>query len=120
MPEVPQQVVVNTTPIIALALIGKLGLLQHLYSEVAVPAAVYNEVLAGGASPDWSNPLVGIIPEVNAALRGGHWIITRRELPFDLIKRQCLPCSYFFPGPLDDFQKFGIYAQCQGFLVVTA
>jgi len=49
MPEVPRQVVVNTTPIIALALIGKLGLLQHLYGEVAVPAAVYDEVLAGGA-----------------------------------------------------------------------
>lgn len=50
MPEVPRRVVVDTTPIIALALIGKLGLLQHLYGEVVVPAAVYDEVLAGGAS----------------------------------------------------------------------
>lgn len=47
MPESRRCVVVNTTPIIALALIGKLDLLRHLYVEVIVPSAVLAEVLAG-------------------------------------------------------------------------
>lgn len=48
MPERPQQVVVNTTPLIALALIGKLDLLQQLYGQVVMPSAVQAEVFAGG------------------------------------------------------------------------
>jgi len=48
MPEWPQQVVVNATPLIALALIGKLDLLQQLYGQVIVPSAVEAEVFAGG------------------------------------------------------------------------
>jgi predicted nucleic acid-binding protein len=48
MPERPQLAVTNTTPIIALALIGELDLLQRLYSQVAIPPAVQQEVLAGG------------------------------------------------------------------------
>jgi predicted nucleic acid-binding protein len=48
MPETPQRVVVNATPIIALSLIGKLGLLHQLYGEVLLPPAVQSEVLAGG------------------------------------------------------------------------
>jgi len=50
MPERPQSVVVNTTPIIALALIGKLGLLRQLYGQVVTPSAVRAEVLAGGST----------------------------------------------------------------------
>ncbi len=49
MPEPTRIVVVNTTPIIALALIGQLDLLQHLYREVVIPLAVQHEVLAGGS-----------------------------------------------------------------------
>ena len=48
MPEGPRLVVVNTTPIIALSLVGELGLLRSLYDEVVVPSAVETEVLAGG------------------------------------------------------------------------
>jgi predicted nucleic acid-binding protein len=48
MREPPQKVVVNATPIIALALVGRLNLLQLLYDEVIVPPAVRDEVLAGG------------------------------------------------------------------------
>ena len=48
MPERTRTVVVNTTPIIALALIGHLDLLQHLYGEVMIPPSVRTEVLAGG------------------------------------------------------------------------
>ena len=48
MPEGPRLVVVNTTPIIALSLIGELDLLHSLYDQVVVPSAVRAEVLAGG------------------------------------------------------------------------
>jgi len=44
----PRRVVVNATPIIALALIGKLDLLQQLYGEAIIPSAVQAEVFAGG------------------------------------------------------------------------
>ena len=44
----PRLVVVDTTPIIALALIDKLDLLQQLYGQVVIPPAVQVEVLAGG------------------------------------------------------------------------
>ena len=47
MPERTRTVVVNTTPIITLALIGQLELLRHLYGEVVIPPAVKAEVLAG-------------------------------------------------------------------------
>lgn len=49
MPEVARCVIVNTTPLIALAKIGQLELLHHLYGEVLIPPAVREEVLHGGA-----------------------------------------------------------------------
>ncbi|MGH2536535.1 MAG: DUF3368 domain-containing protein [Candidatus Promineifilaceae bacterium] len=48
MPDAGRLVIVNTTPLIALSLIGQLPLLQQLYGEVVVPAAVMAEILAGG------------------------------------------------------------------------
>jgi predicted nucleic acid-binding protein len=64
MPEAPQQlVVVNATPIIALALIGKLDLLRQLYGQVVAPRAVEAEVVAGGGGGIGS-----------AALRGATWL----------------------------------------------
>jgi predicted nucleic acid-binding protein len=48
MPETLRIVISNATPIIGLALIRQLHLLQCLYVEVLVPPAVYAEVLAGG------------------------------------------------------------------------
>jgi uncharacterized protein len=50
MPEAQRVVVVNTTPIIALALLGKLDLLKELYGEVLIPPAVEKELIAGGSS----------------------------------------------------------------------
>ena len=40
------KVVVNSTPIISLCHIGKLGLLKELYGEVLIPEAVYREISA--------------------------------------------------------------------------
>ena len=44
MPERPRLVIVDSTPIIGLALIGKLDLLRRLYHKVVIPAAVQREV----------------------------------------------------------------------------
>ena len=41
-----RRVVVNTTPIIALANIGCLSLLHELYDEVIIPSAVNNEIIS--------------------------------------------------------------------------
>lgn len=43
------KVVVNATPLIALSLISRLELLRHLFTEVLVPPAVYEEVAIRGA-----------------------------------------------------------------------
>jgi predicted nucleic acid-binding protein len=43
------KVVVNTTPLIGLALIHRLDLLPALFTEVIVPRAVYEEVALQGA-----------------------------------------------------------------------
>jgi uncharacterized protein len=50
MPDGPMLVVVNTTPIIALSLIGQFDLLQKLYGRVSIPAAVEAEISAAGTS----------------------------------------------------------------------
>ena len=49
MPNAPRRVIVNTTPIIALSLIGKIDLLRQLYVEVMIPPAVRAEIFRGGA-----------------------------------------------------------------------
>lgn len=48
MPDAQRIVISNTTPIISLAAIQQLHLLQKLYGEVWIPAAVKAELLAGG------------------------------------------------------------------------
>lgn len=42
-------VVSNTSPLIALAEIGQLALLQQLYGKVTVPGAVFDEIVIAGA-----------------------------------------------------------------------
>lgn len=48
MPENIKIVIVNTTPIISLSILGLLELLKDMYEEVIVPGTVHKEVLAGG------------------------------------------------------------------------
>ena len=43
------RVVVNATPLIALALLDRLELLQQMFDEILVPATVYEEVVVNGA-----------------------------------------------------------------------
>jgi predicted nucleic acid-binding protein len=49
MPKSSQQVVVNATPIISLALISQIDLLHQFYGKIIIPPAVQSEVLAGGS-----------------------------------------------------------------------
>lgn len=44
-----ERIVSNTGPLIALAIIDQLAILQQLYQEVLVPDMVHQEVLQGGA-----------------------------------------------------------------------
>jgi predicted nucleic acid-binding protein len=58
------KIVSNASPLINLARIGKLGLLQKLYGELIIPAAVWQEIVVEGAgqpgadevkTADWIN-----------------------------------------------------------------
>jgi len=40
--------VVNSTPLIALSIVGRLGLLRNLFDELFIPASVHEEVVRGG------------------------------------------------------------------------
>lgn len=42
-------VISNTSPIINLATIGQLDLLNQLYSKLIIPAAVYQDIVIAGA-----------------------------------------------------------------------
>ena len=41
-------IVVNSTPLISLAIINQLELLQKLFNNVIIPSSVYNEVVLHG------------------------------------------------------------------------
>ncbi|MBC6473906.1 MAG: hypothetical protein GDA48_14770 [Hormoscilla sp. GM102CHS1] len=60
-------VVSNTWPIISLAAIGQLNLLQQIYSNIVIPQAVYNEIAN-----------VGTIDVASAAVQTLEWIETRQ------------------------------------------
>ncbi len=51
------KVVVNATPLISLALLGRLSLLNEMFDEVIVPQAVYAEVIQGGAGKPGADAL---------------------------------------------------------------
>jgi len=99
MPERPRVVVVNTTPLISLAIIKRLDLLQRLYGEVLIPPAVEKEVMAGGQKSegyvDLSEcPFVRTVPlkdpsraDLLADLHGGEAeaIALAQELNADLV-----------------------------------
>ena len=48
MAEQPEPVVSNSSPLIALATIGRLALLKGLFEEITIPKAVYEEIVAQG------------------------------------------------------------------------
>lgn len=49
------RVVSNSTPLIALSRIGKLDILRVVFGTIAIPEAVFNEVVKDGASRPGAN-----------------------------------------------------------------
>lgn len=60
-------VVSNTSPIINLAAVGHLNLLQQLYKEITIPEAVYREIAVAGAGQPGAR-----------AVETASWINTRK------------------------------------------
>jgi predicted nucleic acid-binding protein len=60
--------IVNATPLIALAAIGRLHLLQDLFDDVIVPQAVYHEVVVAGADK----------PDAGTWAAAAHWLSVMR------------------------------------------
>jgi hypothetical protein len=54
------KVVINSSPLISLSLVGQLELLLKLYDEVIVPKSVYNEVVVKGKGKTGSDELESI------------------------------------------------------------
>jgi predicted nucleic acid-binding protein len=91
------RVIVNATPLIALAAIGRLHLLQDLFGEVIVPQAVYREVVvAGAAKPDadtWATAhwLRIMTPDQEAAFDALLLGLDAGEMEVLLLARQIAP-----------------------------
>lgn len=89
--------IVNATPLIALAAIGRLHLLQDLFDEVIVPQAVYREVAVAGADkPDadtWAAAhwLRVMSPDQEAALDALLLGLDAGEMEVLLLARQIMP-----------------------------
>ena len=47
-------IVSNTTPIIGLASIERLDLLDKVFRKILIPQAVYDEIIIGGRKSDWA------------------------------------------------------------------
>lgn len=50
-------VVSDTTPLISLMKIGRLDLVNHLFGEVQIPSAVYEELVSNARFPDESRQI---------------------------------------------------------------
>jgi predicted nucleic acid-binding protein len=49
-PSIPEEWIVDTTPVVILAKIGQLGLLTHIAREVLLPSPVVREIRRGAAA----------------------------------------------------------------------
>jgi len=78
------RVVSNSTPLIALSRIGKLDILRVVFGTIAIPEAVFNEVVKKGASRPGANEV-----------RDAAWISVKQVKS----KRQTLPTwTYAWAG----------------------
>jgi len=50
-------VIFNSSPLINLSKLGKLGIIEKLFENVIVPRAVYNEIIVNGSGKEWQSDL---------------------------------------------------------------
>lgn len=56
-PVLKGRIVSNTGPIIALMIIGRLGILKEIFDEVVIPYEVHQELMKGKSVKDFVNPM---------------------------------------------------------------
>ena len=56
-----RKVIVNPTPIIGLANIGKLDLLHKVYGQIIIPQAVYNELISPSVKNRYRKTKTGFV-----------------------------------------------------------
>ena len=54
-----RKVIVNSTPIIGLADIGKIDLLRQVYRKIVIPQAVYDEIISPSVKNRWKKAVTG-------------------------------------------------------------
>lgn len=74
-----QVVVSNTSPLMNLAIIGRLDLLRHFYETIHVPEAVWNELVEQGAGKPGSEAIAAATWIQTHAVQNRHLVIALRE-----------------------------------------
>lgn len=91
------KVIVNSTPLIALSLIGRIDLLQQLFTEIIVPEAVYDEVVtyglgrAGANAVAQANWITIVTPTVKTTLEPLLLGLDPGEMEVLLLAREVAP-----------------------------
>lgn len=89
--------IVNATPLISLALLGRLSLLKEMFDEVIVPGAVYEEVVQRGAGKPGADALAAadwlkvISPDVSVTIEPLLLGLDAGELEVLLLAQQIEP-----------------------------
>lgn len=64
-----RKVIVNSTPIIGLANIGKLDLLRQVYDQITIPQAVYDELISPSVKKQVEENRWTIFPKMGSSFR---------------------------------------------------
>jgi len=72
-------VVSNTSPLMNLAIIGRLDLLRHFYETIHVPEAVWNELVEQGAGKPGSDAITAASWIQKHIVQNQHFVAALRE-----------------------------------------
>ena len=116
------KVIVNATPLIALALLDRLDLLPQLFEEIIVPQAVYEEVVVSGAGKPGAGALAAaewlrvIAPEETATIEPLLLGLDAGEMEVLLLARQLKPDWVIIDERLARSVAFAMDMQVKGTL----
>lgn len=102
------QAVADTSSLVALSAVGRTDLLRARFGEVAIPSAVFEEIVTDGGG--WENA-----SNVQSEIASGEWIlklhptqsIAASDISLDIGERECLELALSFKIPcifIDDRQ----------------